>query len=83
MFYLVAHYGWRSSFHVLAILNAVIVLPIVWIFLKDSPAAEMAAAYSAKSTDGALSFRESLGLFIRDWRFCPSLNSTVHTVTNR
>jgi MFS family permease len=69
VFYLVAHYGWRSSFHLLAILNAVIVLPMIWLFLKDFPSAEVAAAYSSKAKEGALSFRDSLGLFIRDWRF--------------
>ena len=69
VFYLVAHYGWRASFHLLAILNAVVVLPLIWFFLKDFPSVEVAAAYSSKANEGAISFRESLGMFIHDWRF--------------
>jgi sugar phosphate permease len=69
VFYLVAHYGWQASFHVLAILNAVIVLPVIWWCLKDFPSPEVAAAYSSKSKECAMSFRDSLGMFIRDWRF--------------
>jgi sugar phosphate permease len=69
VFFLVAHYGWRSSFHTLAILNAIVVLPVLWIFLKDFPSAEVAKAYSLQPKQGDLSFRASLNVFIRDWRF--------------
>lgn len=69
VFYLVAHYGWRTSFHVLALLNAVIVLPVVWFFLKDFPSAEVAASYSPRANTGGMSLGDSVGLFIRDWRF--------------
>lgn len=69
VFYLVAHYGWRSSFYSLALLNAVVVLPALWFCLKDFPSPEVAAAYSLKPKQGSMSFRESLGVFICDWRF--------------
>ena len=35
--FLVAKYGWRASFFALAALNALIVLPIIWFFLRDRP----------------------------------------------
>ena len=69
VFYLVANYGWRMSFYALAIVNVVIVLPVLWFFLKDFPSTEVAAAYSLKPKQGSMTYRESLGVFIRDWRF--------------
>jgi sugar phosphate permease len=35
--FLVAHYGWRGSFFALAALNGLIVLPTIWLLLRDRP----------------------------------------------
>ena len=61
--YLVAQYGWRVSFFVLAALNAFIVLPAVWLFLRDRPADAPVAA------EEKLSFAEGFALFARDQKF--------------
>ena len=52
IFYLVAHFGWRMSFHVLALLNLVIVLPLVWFLLKDFPSSAAPASFSASGKAG-------------------------------
>ncbi|HEY4265631.1 MAG TPA: MFS transporter [Micropepsaceae bacterium] len=62
--FLVAQYGWRASFYLLAGLNAFVVLPIVWLFLKDRPADAPEPA-----TGHQLPFRTALGMLARDWRF--------------
>jgi MFS family permease len=63
--YLVAQYGWRASFYLLAVLNAFVVLPIVWLCLKDRPA----GAPRAEAGPPKLPFRAALGMLARDWRF--------------
>ena len=65
--FLVANYGWRASFFALAVLNAVIVLPIIWFFLRDRPAEESASHVPA--TEDNISFLEGIGIVIRDPRF--------------
>ena len=60
--FLVAQYGWRASFYVLAGINAVIVLPAVWLLLRDRPAV---AAPSAP----AVPLRQAAGMFMRDPKF--------------
>jgi sugar phosphate permease len=67
VFFLVAQYGWRASFYALAGLNAFLVLPIVWYFLKDSPSA--ADAPAPLSREPEISFREGFATFASDWRF--------------
>lgn len=63
--FLNAQFGWRVSFFALAALNAFIVLPIIWYFLKDRPPSAIAApaprAHSA-------SFVEALSVLVRDWK---------------
>ncbi len=60
-----AQFGWRVSFFALAALNAFVVLPILWYFLKDKPAGEFAAA--APQAQSA-SFAQALSVLVRDWK---------------
>jgi sugar phosphate permease len=64
--FLVANYGWRASFFALAALNALIVLPIIWFFLRDRPLQPVAASVPAEDR---LSFSEALLVVVRDYRF--------------
>jgi len=62
--FIVTQYGWRASYYTLALLNGLVVLPIIWLFLRDSPA----LASTPRSGD-----RMALGGAIRmlagNWRF--------------
>jgi len=60
-----AQFGWRASFFALAALNAFIVLPILWYFLKDKPPG--ASAAPARQAQSA-SFAEALSVLVRDWK---------------
>lgn len=64
--FLVAQYGWRASFYVLAGLNAFIVLPLIWFFLRDRPEVP---PDDAMPNDNRVSFAEAAGTFARNWRF--------------
>lgn len=66
--FLVTQFGWRASFYVLGALNAFIVLPVIWFFLKDKPPAELAPEAQPSPKD-SVPFREALRLLARDWRF--------------
>ena len=63
--FLVSQYGWRASFYALAALNAVIVLPLVLLFLRDRPAEPVEPRAAAQQ----LSFGDALKRLARDWRF--------------
>jgi sugar phosphate permease len=65
VFFLVAQYGWRASFYVLAALNAFIVLPAIWFWLRDRPAETDASG----PRQDAISFREGFAMFARDPKF--------------
>ena len=65
--FLVAQYGWRASFFALAALNAFVVLPIIWMFLRDNP--PEAPLSSATKREDSASFAEAFGMPARDWRF--------------
>lgn len=67
MIFLETQYGWRWAFIFLALLNIVVILPLVLIFLRDNPpgaAAQPAAVPVAQS-----SYLSQVGLYCRDWRF--------------
>jgi sugar phosphate permease len=65
--FLVAQYGWRASFYVLAALNACIVLPIVWFFLRDRPADD--AAMAVASQEKQMPFGRAFMIVMRDYKF--------------
>ena len=65
--FLVTQFGWRASFYVLAALNALIVLPTVWLFLRDRPPGSSAAP--SQSAEEQLPFSEAILIVIRDPRF--------------
>lgn len=70
MIYLETTYGWRSAFVFLAVLNLVIILPLVLMFLRDRPAgAHEATATPAAEAIAHSSYLSQVGLFFRDWRF--------------
>jgi sugar phosphate permease len=61
--FIVTQYGWRASFYALAGLNALVVLPTLWFFLKDSP------AEAAPRPEDRMPFREAIGMLAGNWRF--------------
>jgi sugar phosphate permease len=61
--FIVTQYGWRASFYALAGLNALVVLPTLWFFLKDSP------AEAAPRPEDCMPFREAIGMLAGNWRF--------------
>jgi sugar phosphate permease len=63
--FLNAQFSWRVSFFALAALNAFIVLPILWYFLKDRPPDSVAAFAPRAQTS---SFAEALSVLVRDWK---------------
>lgn len=63
--FLNAQFGWRASFFVLAALNALIVVPLVWYFLKDRPEQSVTAT---EVTESSVSFAETMRGLIVDWR---------------
>ncbi len=73
--FLVAQYGWRASFFVLAALNALIVFPIIWFFLRDNPPGGPVSATPAK--EASISVGEALGILAGNWRYwmLPIFNS--------
>lgn len=70
--FLVAHYGWRASFFALAGLNALVVLPAIWLFLRDAPQESASAA-----KEPPIPFSQAFAMLARDWRFwlLPIFNS--------
>ena len=61
---IVTQYGWRASFYALAAMNGLLVLPVLWNFLRDSP--ESAALPSA---DDRLPFSDAIRELAGNWRF--------------
>ncbi len=66
--WLVAAYGWRESFFALAILNLVVILPLTLLYVRDR-APGMTAAPSSTPGRPKLSYRDSVRLFVTDWRY--------------
>ena len=66
--FLVTQFGWRSSFYALALLNGLIILPVIWFSLKDNPPADIAAE-ARLPTEASMPFGEAIRVLARDWRF--------------
>jgi sugar phosphate permease len=64
---LVAAFGWRSSFYALAILNIVIIVPLVLVLVRDWPPHREAEARAEEAS--TTSMTGSIGIFLKDWRF--------------
>jgi sugar phosphate permease len=66
--WLVAAYGWRESFFALAMLNLVVILPLTLLFVRDR-APDMPVALSPQPGQPQQTYRESVKLFVTDWRY--------------
>jgi len=64
---LVAAFGWRSSFYALAILNIVIIVPLVLMLVRDWPPHREAEARAEEVSTTTMT--GSIGIFLKDWRF--------------
>jgi sugar phosphate permease len=62
---LVANYGWRASFYVLAALNILVVLPAVWFLVRD----KSQIAKTAVSDAEAMPFGEAIRLLVANKLF--------------
>jgi sugar phosphate permease len=71
MIYLETTFGWRSAFMFLAVLNGLIILPLVLMFLRDHPpgASPLTAAPTTPAETARPSYLSQVGLYCRDWRF--------------
>ena len=66
--WLVTAYGWRESFFALAILNLAVILPLVLVYVRDR-APGMPVAPAATANKPQLNYRDSVKLFVTDWRY--------------
>ncbi|WP_298255715.1 MFS transporter [Bradyrhizobium sp.] len=65
MIFLETNYGWRAAFLFLALLNIVVILPLILFFLRDNPPGVAAPTTPAAQS----SYLSQVGLYCRDWRF--------------
>jgi sugar phosphate permease len=66
---LVAAFGWRMSFYALAALNAVIIVPLILMFIRDWPPHREAEARKAEETATSGGMKGNVAIFLKDWRF--------------
>jgi Major Facilitator Superfamily len=69
MIYLETTFGWRSAFMFLAVLNGLIILPLVLMFLRDHPPGASPLTTAPTETEARPSYLSQVGLYCRDWRF--------------
>ncbi|WP_213767488.1 MFS transporter [Caballeronia sp. dw_19] len=67
--HLVGAFGWRSSFYAYALLNIVIVLPLVLLLIKDRPDVPVDAQAVIDRTAQKVPYLQQVLQFIKDWRF--------------
>ncbi|AMN40069.1 MFS transporter [Rhodoplanes sp. Z2-YC6860] len=67
MIYLETTYGWRSAFVFLAVLNLIVILPLVLLFVRDQPPGGPVSVQADAGKQS--SYLSQVGLFCRDWRF--------------
>jgi sugar phosphate permease len=65
---LIANFGWRASFYVLAMFNIAIMVPLILAFIYDRPQ-QAARAPQTVNRPTAQSFKSDVGHFLSDWRF--------------
>lgn len=70
--FIVNQYGWRASYYALAALNGLIVLPLIWLFLRDAPEAKVVTR-----AEDRLPLGEVIRTLAGNWRFwlLPAYNS--------
>jgi sugar phosphate permease len=68
MIYLTTTFGWRSAFMFLAVLNGLIILPLVLMLLRDQPPGAVAPTAPTEPVVQP-SYLSQVGLYCRDWRF--------------
>lgn len=68
MIYIETTYGWRSAFVFLAVLNLIIILPLVLAFVRDQPPTT-ATVTPPPVVAMQSSYLSQVGLFCRDWHF--------------
>jgi MFS family permease len=62
--FIITNYGWRASYYTLALLNGLIVLPIIWLFLRDAPDAP-----AAPRAEDRVPIGDGIRLLAGNWRF--------------
>jgi len=64
---LIAAFGWRASFYVLAIFNVAIIVPLILAFIQDRP--EGRAIEPTIGVGPPSSLKSDIKTFLTDWRF--------------
>jgi sugar phosphate permease len=64
---IVAAFGWRASFYALALLNLVIIVPLILAFVRDWP--PHGETEARKEETSGQTMKGDIGIFLRDWRF--------------
>lgn len=67
--WLVATYEWRASFYILGALNGLLVLPIVWFFLKDRNTAARGPLKKVETGADAVTYTEAFKILVRNRYF--------------
>ena len=61
---IVTQYGWRASFYALAAMNGLIVLPTLWLFLRDAP-----PSYRPSTQEDRIPLGQAIRTLAGNWRF--------------
>jgi sugar phosphate permease len=66
---LVAIFGWRVSFYLLAVLSIVVMAPLLFLVVRDGPPGESEEATEERKSPGARGLWQDCRLFLRDRNF--------------